>query len=516
MSYEIKRLQEIIAVIKEYKLLHQVTPENLRKAIEALGPTFVKMGQIMSSRDDLLPKEYCLELQKLKSEAKPMEYSLVTHILSQEYHGKEYDIFDYIEEKPIGSASIAQVHKARLKNKEEVVVKVERENIASQMEMDVKLLKKASSILHVEKLLHNILDIEEALNEMYETALVEMDFQEEIRHMEDFAFYNQEIAYVKVPKVYKEWSTKRVLVLEDIDGYHIDQIDRLKELGYDMEEISMKLADNYIKQVMEDGFFHADPHADNIKIQDGKIVYLDFGMMGHVSKRDREVLKNCVKGILKGDCTEVEHALLMLGRASGSVDHMQLRNDIRRILEKNQSEEIANIDIRNFSSEIFEMLASNHITLSKDIIMLFRGLMVLESLLETIAPAISLMQVLQNHYGIDLENHYQELRGTVKQSLLHSTDIFSIPSESLHLLKGINSGEIRFNIEMSDSKNQMHKLNKMLHKIIVAILDVAFIIGTSLVVMNHEKLPFIFYVYAIGSCICTIWIFYQLIKDRKK
>lgn len=511
------RLSEIIAVIKKYRLTKDITPENVRLALEELGPTFVKMGQILSSRDDLIPKEFCNEFQKLKHSVKPMPYETVEEILTREYDCPPSEIYQEINKIPVGSASIAQVHKAVLKTGEVVAIKVRRENIEELMERDARLLKKVISLLHLNKIFGDIINLTQVIDEMYDRAKEEMNFHTEKNHIEEFRENNKELVYLKPLKVFNKYSTNNILVMEYIDGFNISDTEELKKAGYDMDEIAEKLTHNYLKQAIDDGFYHADPHSDNIKVVEGKIAYLDFGMMGRLSKRNRNLLEKCIIAIVKNDINEVAHILTLLDTSNNTPDYMQLKNDIRKVLDKNKTTEIINIDIKEFVTEMFILLRQNEITLPKEITMLIRGIVVLEGTLEKISPNINLINVLEKKVEpqdvlLDKEKVSSFALSTVKSG----ANLLLLPSEALTTLKGINNGELRFNIELTDSKHQIDRIEKIVHLVIVSALDVAFIIGTSQIVKAENTLPFIFYLYLFGAIICTLWLLYKLIISKFK
>ena len=509
------RLLEIVGIIKKYNLLKNATPENLRLAIEEAGPTFIKLGQILASRDDVIPKEYCDELSHLRNQVRPMPYENVLEILDREYKGKTDEIFKSIEEKPIGSASIAEVHKAVLNDGTEVVIKIQRENIYDLMAMDVKLLKKIIDLLKIDKIFDSVFNFNDIIDEMFETAKEEMNFLIEASHTEEFHGKNKDILYIRSPKVYREYTTSKSLVMEYMDGISINDYKTLDAYGYDRDEIGKKLAANYIKQALDDGYFHADPHIENLKIKDGKIIYLDFGMMGRLSKRDRELLSKCIVAILKDDVTEVSHILLAFGKTRGQIDHMVLKNDIKRVIDKNKSQDIIDIDIKDFMNDFLAMLSNNHISLPKDVTMLMRGIIVLEGVLRTVSPEINLMQILSTH--ISPSNYFDKDKAKrfLEKGIENGSNLVCLPNEMLSFLKGVNSGELRFNIELNDSKHQMRNLEQLVHLCMVTILDVAYILGTSLIVMQSDgDLPFIFYVYLILGGICTVWIFYKMFTSR--
>ena len=509
------RLLEIVRIIKKYDLIKNATPENLRLAIEEAGPTFIKLGQILASRDDIIPKEYCDELSHLRNQVKPMSYDKVLEILDREYKGTTFEIFSSIDEIPIGSASIAEVHKAVLKDGTEVVIKIQRENIYELMAMDVRLLKKIVSILKLDKVFDSIFNFNDIIDEMFETAKEEMNFLIEASHTEEFYEKNKNVLYIRSPKVYKEYTTSKSLVMEYMDGIRINDYASLEKNGYDRDEIGKKLAANYIKQALDDGYFHADPHVENLKIKNGKIIYLDFGMMGRLSRRDRDLLSKCIMAIIKDDVTEVSHILLAFGKTRGPIDHMVLKNDIKRVIEKNKTQDIADIDIKDFMNDFLAMLSNNHISLPKDVTMLMRGIIVLEGVLRSVSPKINLMQILGTH--IKPNNIFDEDKAKkfIHEAAQSGTDMVYLPNEMLSFLKGVNSGELRFNIELNDSKHQMRNLEQLVHLCMVTILDVAYILGTSLIVMQSDgELPFIFYVYLIFGGICTVWIFYKMFSSK--
>ena len=509
------RLLEIVSIIKKYDLLKNATPKNLRLAIEEAGPTFIKLGQILASRDDVIPKEYCDELSHLRNQVKPMSYEKVLEILDREYKGKTNEIFKSIEEVPIGSASIAEVHKAVLNDGSEVVIKIQRENIYDLMAMDVRLLTKIIDLLKIDKIFDSVFNFNDIIDEMFETAKEEMNFLIEASHTEEFYEKNKNILYIRSPKVYREYTTSKSLVMEYMSGIRINDFITLDEHGYDRDEIGKKLAANYIKQALDDGYFHADPHTENLKIKDAKIIYLDFGMMGRLSKRDRELLSKCILAILKDDVTEVSHILLAFGKTRGQVDHMVLKNDIKRVLDKNKSQDIADIDIKDFMNDFLAMLSNNHISLPKDVTMLIRGIIVLEGVLRSVSPNINLMQILSTHIKPDNIFDEEKAKRFLQKASQSGTDLVYLPNEMLSFLKGVNSGELRFNIELNDSKHQMRNLEQLVHLCMVTILDVAYILGTSLIVMqSNGDLPFIFYVYLLLGGICTVWIFYKMFTSK--
>ena len=281
------RLREMTAVLRKHGITGGLTPEKLRLILEDLGPTYIKLGQIMSLHSDILPKSYCEELMRLHSEVTPMPFEQVAEVIRKSYGYEWNEVFQSIDVHPLGSASIAQVHRAVLKTGEDVVVKVQRQGIYKVMSRDISLLHKAAKLVPPGTI-KDMVDINMVLDELWTVTQQEMNFLLEAASMEEFAQRNQDVAFVTTPRLYREYTTNHVLVMEYIDGFAINDKENLLANGYDLNEIGTKLVDNYIRQVMEDGFFHADPHPGNVRIRDGKIVWIDMGMMGRLTERDRE------------------------------------------------------------------------------------------------------------------------------------------------------------------------------------------------------------------------------------
>lgn len=504
------RLKEIISILKNSGLIRGITPQKLCDTIVKLGPTFIKIGQIMSNRYDLLPEQYCDALANLRANVTPMEFSEVKKILEEEY-GNPEEIFEEVSTKCIGSASIAQVHRAKLKSGEDVVIKVQRPNIYETMSTDVRLFKRAIRILHL-NLVIKIVDLISVIDEIYNVAKEEMDFEIEAKNIEEFKENNRDIVYVDVPTVYKNLVTKKVLVMEYIEGIKLNDKQRLQNNGYDLEEIGLKLANNYIKQALDDGFFHADPHPDNIIVRAGKIVFLDLGMMGRLSNRNRSLLNNAMKAVVRNDVSDLERILLSISTTKGSINHSKLKSDIQTILDKNADEDIENIDIVDFTISVTKVLRENNIKLDKNITLLMRGICVIEGTLEMICPNINLIMVFENKLE---EQTFREMFSkdalvNTGKNFVNGVNSFSeLPTELLNFVKDVNRGQTKIDIEMANSQKQVNKLEKMLHQLVIGVLDAAVLLGACLV--NNDILR---YIYIVMGAIFTIWLFIQMAKDH--
>ncbi len=254
-----ERLKEIVAVLRKHQAARGMTPEKLRLILEDLGPTFVKFGQIMSMRPDMLPRPYCEELRRLRADVRPMSYEEAAGEVERALGKPVGELFARFDRKPIGSASIAQVHYAELKNGERVVVKIRRPGIRDVMERDAALLHRVSGLLRIAGGTGNAVDFNQVIDEIWTAALTEMDFGKEAAQAEEFARLNADVAYVSCPRVLRRYSAESVLTMEYVDGLSVDDGEKLKAAGYDTAEIGAKLAENYVKQIVDDGLFPRRP-----------------------------------------------------------------------------------------------------------------------------------------------------------------------------------------------------------------------------------------------------------------
>lgn len=473
-KFPMKRLTEIISIMKKHRLIHHMNPISLREALEELGPTFIKLGQIMADREDLLDPTYCDELRKLRSQVRPMEKETVKTILKNELQEKRFD-FSEIEAVPVGSASIAQVHRAKLNGKD-VALKIARENIEYQMETDIALLKRIVKFIPFERMFHITVDFEVILDEMLEAAKKEMNFIEEAKFVEEFREKNKNVPYLRVPLVYHEYTTKNLLVMEYIDAPKINEVALLEMQGYKMDQVALLVAQNYLKQTLEDGFYHADPHPDNLKLKDGKIIYLDFGMMGRLTEHNKALLKNCVEAILWQDHEKLAQNVILLGQVK-NINESALAEDLARLLEENQNAEIGSIDLKTFAPELMNLFQKYHIVVPRDIILLLRGIVVIEGVLEDIDPNISLMEALKTQFDPASLLTPEKMKKQLIDLAQSISSLSKLPKEVISFHNGIRSGNITFQVQTSPSKEELRMRKDQTICFTLTLLSGFFLIG---------------------------------------
>ena len=478
-----ERLVEISKILAKYDIVHGVNPEKLKSILEELGPTFIKLGQIMSMRTDMLPESYCKELTKLRTDVKPMTKEEIEKVLTNAYGQNPFDNFEKFNEKPLGSASIAQVHKAKLTNGEVVVIKIQRPGIVEVMTRDMRLLRKATGVLSFVNVGGGALDFNTILEEMWKVSQEELDFLHEVRNAQEFYKLNNDDKFVTCPRVYPCISTSQVIVMEYVDGIQIDDIRKLKSLGYDVKSLGNRLAENYGKQILDDGFFHADPHPGNIKIRDEKIVWIDMGMMGRLSMRDRQILKKTVVAIVQKDASDIKDILLTVGDYKGRINHPRLLEDIDELLIKYVDADMESINLGELLEAILNVANNHNITMPKGISMFSRGLMTIQGVVLLLNPEVSIIDIMAMQMSKDIFSEFSFMNGAkdkTKSLIFSSRKAMNIPTYISDLLKMTVRGQSKINIEITGSEEPLKKIDNMVNKIIICILISALLISSSL------------------------------------
>ena len=510
------RLREITAVLRKNSITRGITPEKLRQILEDLGPTYIKLGQIMSSRSDILPQKYCDELMHLRSDVPAMAFSQVEQVMNESFGYSWKKIFRSIEPDPLGSASIAQVHRAVLRSGEKVVVKVQRQGIYETLSRDIGLLRRAVKFLPP-MAVKDLVDLDLVLAELWKVSQEEMNFLMEASNMEEFADKNSDIVFVEVPHLYREYTTTKVLVMEYVEGFAIDDKEDLLANGYDLGEIGTKFADNFIKQVIEDGFFHADPHPGNVMIRDGKIVWIDMGMMGRLTNRDREFISNAVEGVALNDIGKIQDSVLAIGEFRGKPDQSQLYSDLQALMSQYGTVDFGSIDISVLIKDLMETMKNNQIVMPHGLTLLARGLTHVEGILSNISPDINMVQIASARLKRQLlqeENLKKELKSAFKSTLRSLRRAVDIPSLAADILQGHMKGQTKVNLDLHVSDDLAQLLRRLIRNIVMGLWVMALLISSSIICTTDMK-PKILGIPALGAfgyLIAFIIVMYVFIK----
>lgn len=511
-----ERLKEMTAVLRKNSITRGISPEKLRLILEDLGPTYIKLGQIMSSRSDILPQKYCDELMKLRSEVPPMPFSQVEEVIHASFGYSWKQVFLSIDENPLGSASIAQVHRAVLKTGEQVVIKVQRQGIYETMSRDIGLLRRAVKLLPPVAL-KDLVDLDLVLAELWRVTQEEMNFLMEAANMEEFAGKNSDVAFVEVPRLYREYTTTQVLVMEYVDGCAIDDKDCLLAGGYDLNEIGTKFVDNFVKQVIEDGFFHADPHPGNVMIRDGKIVWMDMGMMGRLTDRDRQFISRAVEGVALNDIGLIQDGVMGVGVFRGKTDPSELYSDLQALMSKYGTVNFGDIDIADLVKDLMEIMKKNQITMPHGLTLLARGLTHVEGILAVISPDINMVQIASARIKGQMfqeENLKKAVKSTIRSTIRSLRRAVDIPGLAADILQGHMKGQTKVNLELHVSDDLSHLLRRLIRNIVMGLWVMALLISSSIICTTDMK-PKILGIPALGALgylIAFVIVMYVFLK----
>ncbi len=520
---ESRRLEEILSVIKKHKIVKNgLTPENLRSIIEDLGPTFIKIGQIMSSRTDVLPKEYCEQLELLRADVKPLSIETIKEEIETELGKKIEEVFASIDEKPLGSASIGQVHSATLLDGRKVVIKVQRPYVADMMMKDFALLSKAATMLKLAPV-NNTIDFNMVLHELEEVSKDELDFRIEANNTLEFYENMKDIKYVTCPIIEKELTTQRIMTMSYVKGFSIGNLEKLEENGYDRKEIAVKLVTNYMKQVIDDGLFHADPHQGNILIDEGQIVWLDMGMVGRLSKKEAGIIRTAVNAVSRKDVNLMKSAVLSFGKIKGEINHSKLFSDIDEIMDKYCSSSIEELDIGALLDDIIALATKHGIALPEGFSMLVRGLITIEGVIAKLNVDVNMVELFTSRVvdefieGFDLK---KELAYNTTSIYDSAKKMLVIPSLAADTMKTLIKGNTKLNVEIEGYEAIIKRFEKIVGDVIVCIITAAILLSSSLICMTDMQ-PKILEIPAIGffgfvaAFIMGVYLIIEIFRRKK-
>ena len=517
-----KRLKQIGKIALEYDALHGLTPVKMRLMFEALGPTFVKVGQILSMRSEILPESFCAELSKLRADADPMPYAIVLGTLENEYQRPIDEIFEHIDTTPLGSASLAQVHRATLKTGEDVAVKVQRPGVRETMAQDVSIMrslaKGATKIMHSSQVVFR-----GVVEELWETFDEETNFLNEARNLAEFKRFCSHYAYMDCPTPFTDLCTEHVLVMQYIDGIPISHTRELIDDGYSLNEIGTKLVDNYAAQILDAGFFHADPHPGNIEIRGGKIILLDLGMTGRLDARTRVALKQMLFAVAKQNSADLADALLRFaGTDVERADYPSLLGDLDGIVEEFGTVDLADLDLAAFITSLTQMARRHGIEIPSSVTTVGRALVTLEGLLDEFIPNVNMIEIISQHIEssktpVEMVKSEVKRLGIESEQALHSGLKGIVDAQTaLHML---TRGELKMNLELVGSEEPLSQMSDMVNRLTMALIVVGLFIGSSIVYFAGMK-PIIFGIPVVGflgyvaAFVLSVWIVIDILIKR--
>lgn len=521
------RFRTIVSVLRRYNVLsnlaRQKNPDQVRLAFETLGPTFIKIGQILSSRTDIVKPEFANEFKKLQDNVRADPFTTVQATIERQTGKPLNAMFASFDEQPFASASMGQTHHATLLDGQKVVVKVQHPGIDAEVALDISLFERALPLLkYIPD--SSVVDLGEMVAEIKRSLFNELDTSIEVKNGTRFYRLNNGDDIIRVPRVYATYSTQKVLVNQYMRGKSIQhfmatvrQADQDDDHQYDAERqyLANTLVQSFLKQVFEDGFFHADPHPGNILLRElkpgdigyddtvpkhlGKVgqrklppyrlVYLDFGMMGTISPALMAGIANVVIAVTTEDTRQVGKAILAISNRTGPVDEEAFFSELAPFLGQYYNSGLGDIDFQGLLFEMIKVCRSNNIQMNPAVTMLGKAFSTIEGIVETLDPSLSMLDVARPFARKYMREHLN-LRNELEDGLLATLqglrDAPKLPSRLLAALDTYENGQSRVNLVFSHRKQFMDRIDQMVNKVVLAVILAALIVGSSLLVQSHS------------------------------
>lgn len=519
-----RRVREIFSIVRKYHPLRGFTPVEFRAALEELGPSFVKIGQTLSTRSEILPREFCEELSKLQTESDPLPFDQILAQLDRVYAGRFFDYFESIDPKPLGSASLAQVHRAKLKDGGIVAVKIQRPGVKDVMAQDIDIMR--SMARHASHFMKDeqMLDMRDVVEEMWNTFLEETDFVREAENLQLFKRLNADVAFIDCPEVHPELCNEFTLVMEYIEGIPIYDRAALLSADYDLGEIGRKLLDNYATQILEHGFFHADPHPGNLIIRGGKIVYIDLGIMGRLSPAQRAGFGRIIRAVGVGSSAELKDALLSFAVAKDNaiIDHTRFLADLDLLLENYGSCDVADLDIGLFLSDIFSLTRMSKVTLPTVITSVSRGIVTIEGTVADFIANDNVINIINAHIA-RTQDPFLQIKDSIEEAALAlkgaAEGLAEAAQYSGETLRMLTRGQLKINMEVLGSEAPLRTVSKIVNRLTIGVVIAGLFVGSSLLapygldprILGVPLLSFFGYA---GAMVLSIWVVVDIWRRR--
>ncbi|MBU5306827.1 AarF/ABC1/UbiB kinase family protein [Clostridioides mangenotii] len=463
------------------------TGERLTFALEELGPTYIKIGQILSTRKDLLDQDIIDELSKLRDDTGKFPTGIALEIFEEEIGQGIKQVFSHFNEEPIAAASIGQVYEATLNTGEEVIIKVQRPNIENTIKSDLEILKTIAVTLKDLKKDYKI-DLVEIIEEFETQLLRELDYTFEAISATKFRKMFKDSDEVYIPEVYLEWCTKKVLVMEKVKGIKLSDIEKIKSLGWDAKNIANIGVRSFFVQILSDGFFHADPHPGNIfVIGKNKISYIDFGMIGIIDNKTLKMLNEISLAVVDKNVDKIIYLLLEMDALSSESNLSGFRQDLLYLIHYYYDVPLEKISATEILNEVFRFFRKYNVVLPNQLIILAKTVITLEGTARLLNPKFSLdslsKEFLKHYYKhkLKLKDLIADSRQNIEEVVL---DLKSIPKQLKSILRNIERNNIKLNIEDVKMTKLESVIVELTSQMSLTLVLASIIIGSSLILAS--------------------------------
>lgn len=521
-----RRSAEIFAVFTKHNFYSDgFTPKEMRTTLEDLGPTYVKIGQIMSSRTDILPESYCKELEKLRMNVKPLEASVVRQVIEEETGKKIEEIYSEFRDEPLGSASIAQAHYGVLLDGTKVVTKVQRPLVADMVRQDFIMLKKLASMVNAvtETDEGNLIDFKSVIRELEKVTEEELDFRIEAENTRTFRnLCIEDESVVSCPGIIDELTTERILTQTFVDGYSIAKTEKADEDGVDRQKVAEALLENYMHQVLDVGVFHGDPHQGNIMISGGVPYFIDFGMLGHISEQNIGIIEEMVMALLQKNADHLTNIILSMGITPQSLNKAKLTEDLDLLIERYMSrKDISSLDMGEIMSDLMSLLAKHRINIPSEYTMLARSMVTIEGVLTEFCPDLKLFDMLTEKMIARAKESFdlrKKLINALRDIMTTGAEAVQMPGALITLLRNLSKGRMKVGIELTGYDELVVRVQDTVKNVVLSFFSCIIFIGSCIVCTTdiEPKLETIPFIALLGFVFSTALGIYSVIRLSKK
>ncbi|REK54217.1 MAG: 2-polyprenylphenol 6-hydroxylase [Geobacillus sp.] len=501
--------------------------ERIRLVLQELGPTFVKLGQIASTRPDLLPEEIIRELEKLQDQVPPFSFEEVRNIVQQELGADLTQIFRQFADVPLAAASIGQVHQAILHSGEKVAVKIQRPNIANIIETDLEILQDLATLAERRLEWAAQYQICDMVDEFSRSLRAELDYTIEARNAEKISNQFKNDPGIHIPKVFWEYSTKKVLTMEYVEGVKFNELERLKQNGYNLKKLADRLAKAVFQQIFVEGFFHGDPHPGNVLVLPGEVIaFIDFGMVGRLNPEIKYHFSSLVIALMNQSTDGVIKSICQMGLVPDDVNIMQLRDDVEQLREKYYRVSLSKISLGEAVNDLFRVAFRHSIRIPRDLTLLGKTLLTVEGMVEKLDPDFRILDIAEP-FGRRLLKERLRPKHIAEMVWKHVSDygemLIDFPKNMKEFASLIKQGKLHFEIDIPELDHFLKKLDQISNRLSFSIVLLSFsiimvgiIIGSS---MGRQstllwKIPAIEIGFGVAA-LMFVWLLYSIFKSGR-